>query len=227
MRTRNAGIGLLTAFAVWSLLVQLGALRGVDQAAMAVVKRAQGRELDVLAGVLNYLVAAEMSMLIGLVVTAWLWGRGVPLPTAATPLAWLLGLPVELALKFSLDQPPPGADLYRETLPYGFWTLKTMQSYPSGHAARAAFFAVFLGLLAWRFLDRGRLVVLALGLLAGTSAWCRVYQGMHWPSDAVGGLMMGAGTACLAYWCLAPHLDAERPRTVLVRGLLGRRERAG
>ena len=224
---RRVGIALLVAFVVWTVLVGIGAVRSTDAALMDFVKRAQGPQLDLVAGLLNYLIAAETSVVVGGSLAAWLWWRGVPLPDAAAPLAWLLAVPVELALKFTLDQAPPSADLYRETLPYGFWTLRTMQSYPSGHAARAAFFAVFLGLLAWRFLPRRSLVWFALGGLALASAWCRVYQGMHWPSDVLGGALMGSAVALFAFRRLAPWLEKERPRTVLVRGLLGRRERAG
>jgi membrane-associated phospholipid phosphatase len=224
---RKIGIGLLAAFSLWTLLVGVGALRGADAAVMALTKQAPGAGLDLVAGVLNYAVAAEVSVAISLLAAGWLSWRGVPAPAVAAPLAWLLVLPIELGLKFTLDQAPPGADLYRETLHYGLWTLKTMQSYPSGHAGRAVFFAVFFGLLAGRLLGRAPILWCLLGVLAVASAWCRVYQGMHWPSDVLGGGFLGGAAACFAYGYLAPWLNEERPRTVLVRGLLGRRERAG
>jgi undecaprenyl-diphosphatase len=75
-------------------------------------------------------------------------------------------------------------------------------SFPSGHAALAPL--VFgLGALIWSapWPRRRR-----LGLLAGAAvlsvlvACSRVYLGMHWPTDAVGGLLLGTGWAGLWMW---------------------------
>lgn len=213
----------LLAFFGLAVLVELGALRPLDAQVMALIKGAESPALDLVAGMMNYLVAAETSVLISLIAAAWLWRRRAPSRFALAPLAWLLSLPLELGLKLTLDQPPPSGDLYRATVRYALFSLKTMQSFPSGHATRAAFFAVFLGLLAGRLAERPWLVQAGLGLVVLVAAWCRVYQGMHWPSDVVGGGLLGAGVGLLAFRALAPHVG-EGPRTAPVRGLRGRRE---
>lgn len=58
-------------------------------------------------------------------------------------------------------------------------------SFPSGHSASAAAFAVGASL------EMPELAV-PLGLLAAAVCWSRVYTGMHYPSDVVVGAMVGA-----------------------------------
>jgi undecaprenyl-diphosphatase len=58
-------------------------------------------------------------------------------------------------------------------------------SFPSGHAANAFAGALALGRVWWR---RGRV---ALWLLAATIAFSRVYVGVHYPLDVLGGAIVG------------------------------------
>src|SRR6266566_8327704 len=62
-------------------------------------------------------------------------------------------------------------------------------AFPSGHASRA--FAV-AALLAIRFRWRLGIPAGALAVLAGVS---RIYLGLHWPSDVLGGAAVGIGFA--------------------------------
>jgi undecaprenyl-diphosphatase len=75
-------------------------------------------------------------------------------------------------------------------------------AFPSGHASLAPL--VFgLGVLIWAAPWRREL---RLGLLAAAVAvslliaFSRVYLGLHWPSDALGGLLLGTGWAALWVW---------------------------
>ncbi len=77
----------------------------------------------------------------------------------------------------------------------------TSLSFPSGHAL---FATIFLGLLVWLAENSiqspmiRRSVQVALGLLILAVGWSRVYLGLHWPSDIIGGYMYGL----LAVWLL-------------------------
>ena len=61
-------------------------------------------------------------------------------------------------------------------------------AFPSGHAQSAA---VVWGLLATRARSRGGKI--ACILVIALIAFCRLYLGVHWPADVIGGLLIGAG----------------------------------
>lgn len=97
-------------------------------------------------------------------------------------LAYLLvfSLTVNLALKslFRLPRPPLEFRLVSEST-YGF---------PSGHATNAVAMWGYLG----RFLSRlGRWVWPVIGVLIFLQASSRIYLGIHYPADVVGGLISG------------------------------------
>ena len=110
------------------------------------------------------------------------WEAGLVLMT------WLSS-PISSGLKLIVGRPRPTPDLVR------VFQDEPGNSFPSGHA----FFAiVFWGLLAYlaltRLQRRSRRVLvfsgsLAMILLIGAS---RVYLGAHWPSDVLGGYVLGA-----------------------------------
>lgn len=78
-------------------------------------------------------------------------------------------------------------------------------SYPSGHAMLSAVVFLTLGALAARFSDRRRIKALALGagvLLSVLVGLSRIYLGVHWASDVLGGWSLGAAWA-MACWMAA------------------------
>ena len=112
------------------------------------------------------------------------------------PVGGLLML-VNIPLKLAVSRPRPSADLVH------ILSHEQDNGFPSGHA----FFAiVILGLLAYfAFINLKnrtlRMVVLAgliaLILLIGTS---RVYLGVHWPSDVIGGYLIGGVFLTALIW---------------------------
>lgn len=69
-------------------------------------------------------------------------------------------------------------------------------SFPSSHAANMGGVAVLLG---WRYRRRRAAVILA-ALTAFGVGYSRVYLGVHYPSDVLGGWMLGAGLAAGIAW---------------------------
>lgn len=70
----------------------------------------------------------------------------------------------------------------------------TSPSFPSGHSSAAAATYLTLGALVARYLDRRRLqvyVLLLAMLIVLLVGFSRVYLGVHWPSDVLGGWVLG------------------------------------
>ncbi len=99
------------------------------------------------------------------------------------PLLALTGAGATSLFKFLVDRPRPGGDL-----------LAGGTSFPSGHVVYSVVFFGFLAYLAPRLIKRPRaartvqVILILLFLLSGVS---RVYLERHWPSDVLGGLLLG------------------------------------
>lgn len=67
-------------------------------------------------------------------------------------------------------------------------------SFPSGHTSGAFATATILSLQYPKWY-----VIAPSFLWAGTVAYSRIYLGVHYPSDVLGGMIVGAGSAYLSY----------------------------
>lgn len=120
-----------------------------------------------------------------LLAAALLWRRHRGVVAVSLVVAGLVSLLVRELVKDLLNRPRP----------LDGFTTATGGSYPSGHAAGAAFVAGAAVVL----LRRGWVAVVATvyAVVVGAS---RVLLNVHWLSDVIGGLLLGATFALLLPW---------------------------
>lgn len=129
--------------------------------------------------------------------------RGIP--TALLALVVLLaGQAVRTLLMAVLHRGrPPAAD----------WaTHVSGHAFPSGHTASSAIAAGLLawGLLRWRPGRTGRALAAVCGLVAAAVGCSRVYLGVHWPTDVLGGWLFAACWLAATLPPLASFVTAAR-----------------
>lgn len=105
------------------------------------------------------------------------------------------GLLLSTLLKAGFDRPRP------DLVPHAVQVYTA--SFPSGHAMLSAIAYLTLGAVFARMMPRRRLKAFIIGLavfLTLIIGMSRVYLGVHWPSDVVGGWCIGAAWASLCWF---------------------------
>lgn len=195
---RRAAAVALLAFAATAAAVLLHVTAGFDAWAAEVVRRAASAPADRVARVATAL-ASGPATLVAVGAAALLAVRsGARRLAALLVAAWATdAFTVEL-LKLAVGRARP-------SFPYTYAVLPS-HAFPSGHSANAVAVWGLLAVVAARRSPAARraapAAALALALLAGLS---RIYLGVHWPSDVVGGWALGAAILALFAAALPPR----------------------
>ena len=133
----------------------------------------------------HILTAITYAGLIWIVLAVFLWWRGQKLLAQQIILALIVGAVEMAVLKHLFHRERP----ITITL-YEFWMplhnlFADRYSFPSGHTV-LSFAAAFVLLKSYR--DWRGWLPIAVAILVGL---CRIYEGMHWPTDVIAGIFFG------------------------------------
>ena len=182
---RGTFLATVAAFAVLSTAAGVGLLRGLDARLLRLAQANPSPELNVLGSALSLSGRAELSAAAVAALALWLHARGRGRLGRRLLVALAATTVVEVVMKFVVPQAPIPGDVGRVPDPslFGF---ATPYPYPSGHMLRTV---LLLGAVyaLWPI----RPVRVAVVLILAGAAWARVYLGTHWPSDVLGGAVLG------------------------------------
>jgi undecaprenyl-diphosphatase len=178
------------AFLVCSAAAGAGLFRPIDVLVLDLAQRKGSGALDAVGlvtsvvGGVEFVAVATVALAAGLLVD----GRGRL--ALRLVVAFLVTGLIELAAKTVVPQTPVPEDTMRAPDP-SLLDVSTPYPYPSGHMLRSV---LLLGAIYLLWPSRPGRVALLIFLAA--SAASRVYLGTHWPSDVIGGALIGiAGLA--------------------------------
>lgn len=202
-------VALLSAFllAVLAFTVWTGATRDADLAGLRAAQSVASHPLDLVANAHTAIGQVIPTVLAAMVLAVVAWRRRGGIAWIA-PLLILATGAIELALKQTTAHAPPGEEYVRAFMnPLGV-RIPTPSAFPSGHVTRLTFLALMACAMfpsAW--LRFGGIV------LVGASLYLRVYIGDHWPSDVVGGLLLGTAVGAIgAAWYQSAASTSPRAR---------------
>jgi undecaprenyl-diphosphatase len=183
-------------FALITVAVQAGWTQTLDQRLMLGVEQLRSPGLTAVMQSLSAIGAGEVEIPIALLLSLRLSLIRRRPEAAGYAAATLSGWAAYGVAKWIFERPRPRV-IPRIAGAGGGW-----YSFPSGHATMAPL--VFgLGVLIWSA-PWPRATRVALLLLAAVCSlligFSRVYLGVHWPTDALAGLLLGTGWAAMWVW---------------------------
>ena len=188
----------LAVFVLVAVLMRTGALDGVDAKIVNLIADHRRQPFTAVADVLDKLDTWWLLTLIIVALLGGLWWSGRMMQTVYLGVSVAIALVVNPLLKLAFERPrPTGNEL----------VTASSAAFPSGHTTMATVVAASLAVIFWPTRWRWPMVAAAI-VFSLAMAFSRVYLGVHWPSDVVGGLALGF-TIAMAVRGLMPWPSAE------------------
>lgn len=149
-------------------------------------------------------LAKDLILIVPLLAAAmWLWGERRQVHAQRHLVVKVaLAIAVSLTISWTMGQLFPHERPFVANIGYNFLHHSADNSFPSDHGT--VIFTFALAFLFWHRLWSG-LVLMAIGVAI---AWSRVYLGVHWPMDMLGGFLCGA-VGCMAAQLLWHFMGAS------------------
>ncbi len=164
----------------------LGWLYGADLWALRVAQEPSSGLLDSTMGLFSLFGSQELTGVALLLLLVGLTLRGRRLLAGRLLVAFIATGIIELAMKLYLPQAPIPQETVRAGDHAPLVAVQLPYPYPSGHVLRGVIVLGALYLLWRNPFPRAGLLVLLAGLAAS-----RIYLGVHWASDVLGGALLG------------------------------------
>lgn len=192
--SRQSFLAWTSAFALFSAVAGAGLTYRLDLALVRVAQRGASSFLDAVGGFFSTAGGWELTSLFLVILAGFMFWRGRRRPAVRVVGVFLATAVLEYLLKSYLPVPPIPEGLGRTEGFAPTLEIEYPYPYPSGHMLRST---ILLGAL-YLWSGRRPLGVLSLLYLIGMGL-TRVYLGVHWPSDVVGGVLLGAAAVALAF----------------------------